>query len=101
MKKILSISAFLLLFGMVAFAQSDVAPVNTSEPATAPVEGPKMTFETETIDYGTIVQGADPYRFFKFENTGTEPLVIKHAKGSCDCTYLSQGAYSSGRKCRN
>ena len=48
--------------------------------------GPVMTFEKTEIDYGTIVQGADPLRKFKFKNTGTEPLVIKTARGSCGCT---------------
>ena len=45
-----------------------------------------MAFETETVDYGVIEQGADPYRVFKFTNTGNEPLIITNAKGSCGCT---------------
>lgn len=51
-----------------------------------PVKGPKMTFEQETIDYGTIEQGSDPYRMFTFVNEGTEPLIISNARGSCGCT---------------
>ena len=86
MKKILSLSVFLLMFGFFAVAQSTVAPSTTSEPAATPAEGPQMNFEEETIDYGTIEQGSDPYRFFKFTNSGNEALVIKHAKGSCGCT---------------
>ncbi len=46
----------------------------------------KMTFESLTVDYGTIENGADPLRVVKFTNTGTEPLVIKNARGSCGCT---------------
>lgn len=53
---------------------------------TAQAQGPNMVFETNEIDYGTIVQNSDPLRVFKFTNEGTEPLVIKHAKGSCGCT---------------
>jgi hypothetical protein len=45
-----------------------------------------MTFTVTTIDYGTIDRGADPIRNFKFTNTGTEPLTIKAAQGSCGCT---------------
>lgn len=52
----------------------------------AQAQGPKMSFESNEIDYGTIVQNSDPLRVFKFTNEGTEPLVIKHAKGSCGCT---------------
>ena len=54
--------------------------------AVAQAQGPQMTFESNEIDYGTIVQNSDPLRVFKFTNDGTEPLVIKHAKGSCGCT---------------
>ncbi len=50
------------------------------------VEGPGLQFEQEIIDYGTIKQNADPFRVFTFVNNGTEPLVIKQAKGSCGCT---------------
>ncbi|NND31149.1 MAG: DUF1573 domain-containing protein [Saprospiraceae bacterium] len=52
----------------------------------APVYGPKMTFENMVMDYGEISKGSDPLRKFTFVNDGTEPLVIKSAKGSCGCT---------------
>lgn len=47
---------------------------------------PEITFESETIDYGTIDKGADGNRVFVFTNTGKEPLIITNAKGSCGCT---------------
>lgn len=50
------------------------------------IMGPNMDLEKTVLDYGTIEQDSDPYRYFTFTNTGTEPLVIKHAKGSCGCT---------------
>ncbi len=46
----------------------------------------EINFETETIDYGTIEQGADGEREFVFTNTGKEPLIISNCKGSCGCT---------------
>jgi hypothetical protein len=46
----------------------------------------KMTFESLTVDYGTVEYGSEPLRIVKFTNTGTEPLVIKNARGSCGCT---------------
>lgn len=46
----------------------------------------KISFEQTTIDYGTLEQAANGVRFFKFTNTGTAPLVINHAQGSCGCT---------------
>jgi hypothetical protein len=48
--------------------------------------GPVMTFEKTEIDYGTVAQGGDGVRYFKFKNTGNQPLVIKNARGSCGCT---------------
>jgi len=50
------------------------------------VGGPIMTFEGMVVDYGTIVQNADPLRILKFTNTGDAPLVIQNARGSCGCT---------------
>lgn len=50
------------------------------------VDGAQMEFAETTLDYGTIEQGSDPYRFFTFTNTGNGPLVITNAKGSCGCT---------------
>lgn len=82
MKKIILSSVF-ALFGAVLFAQT--APVQEAAKTTGPI----MTFEQSEIDYGTIDQGADPLRVFKFKNTGTEPLIIKSAKGSCGCTVPS------------
>lgn len=61
------------------------AQVSTA-PAAAQENGPVMTLETTEVDYGKIEQGADPYRVFKFTNTGKAPLVIENAKGSCGCT---------------
>ena len=89
MKKILSLVVF-SMFAMISFAQVD----NTANETPAPVEetvteGPIMTFQSVEIDYGTIEQHADPLRVFHFSNTGTEPLVIKHAKGSRGCTVPS------------
>ena len=48
--------------------------------------GPVMTLEKTEIDYGNVVQNSDGVRMFKFKNTGTEPLIIKNAQGSCGCT---------------
>lgn len=68
-----------------AFAQT--TPTVTDETQmTKKVSGAVMTFETTEINYGNIAQGSDPLRKFKFRNTGTEPLVISNAQGSCGCT---------------
>ncbi len=46
----------------------------------------KMEFETLEVNYGDIVKGANGVREFKFKNTGTAPLIIESAQGSCGCT---------------
>lgn len=48
--------------------------------------GPKIEFSKETHDYGNIKYGANGTCTFEFKNTGTAPLIISNAKGSCGCT---------------
>lgn len=45
-----------------------------------------IDFESKVVDYGVIEYNSDGARKFVFTNNGTEPLVIKNAKGSCGCT---------------
>ena len=45
-----------------------------------------IDFESKVVDYGVIEHNSDGARKFVFTNNGTEPLIIKNAKGSCGCT---------------
>ena len=46
-----------------------------------------MTFANDVHDFGTIEQNStDNLHTFTFTNTGTNPLIISNAKGSCGCT---------------
>jgi hypothetical protein len=45
-----------------------------------------ITFDSLTIDYGTVVKGSDGIRQFKFTNTGTSELEITQVRSSCGCT---------------
>ena len=49
-------------------------------------KAPKIVFESNKIDYGTIEHNADGDRVFKFTNKGKKPLLITAANGSCGCT---------------
>ena len=80
MKHLLSMLAIALMASFQLSAQA------TTEQPEAPVSGAKMTLESDIVDYGTIDQGSEPLRLAKFTNTGTEPLIISGAKGSCGCT---------------
>lgn len=87
MKYLLSTLMICLLTANVIFAQEyEVRPVEVTETKSIPTSDAAMTFEETVIDYGVIEQGSDPLRIFTFSNTGTEPLIIKRAKGSCGCT---------------
>lgn len=46
----------------------------------------EMTFATPSHDFGTIPQDSENRHVFTFTNSGSEPLVIENAKGSCGCT---------------
>ncbi|MBJ04333.1 MAG: hypothetical protein CMP65_00325 [Flavobacteriales bacterium] len=37
-------------------------------------------------NFGSIKEGDSPEFTFTFENSGTEPMIISNAKGSCGCT---------------
>jgi len=73
-----------------AIASSQKTEVVTKKKVNVPVQEEKVNstidFESKVVDYGTIEHNADGARKFVFTNNGTEPLVIKSAKGSCGCT---------------
>lgn len=50
------------------------------------VNGPAITFEESTHDFGDIYQGDKVQHVFTFENTGTEPLIITNVQVTCGCT---------------
>jgi hypothetical protein len=82
MKHLTLIAALLLTSVATVFSQEEKQKIENPN-------APEITFETEVIDYGTIEQGANGVREFKFTNTGKEPLIITNAKGSCGCTVPS------------
>ena len=96
MKKIIFIISA-VLFSASSFAQAvkEIEPLKT--PQQVQKEAPKtqtetkvvdatIDFESKVVDYGTIEHNSDGERKFIFTNNGTEPLLIKNAKGSCGCT---------------
>lgn len=49
-------------------------------------QGPSLSATSMTVDFGEVAYGGDGTREFTFTNTGSEPLLITNAKGSCGCT---------------
>ncbi|MDC0230841.1 DUF1573 domain-containing protein [Aureispira] len=58
----------------------------TADEAISPENAAKIEFYEEVFDFGNIIEGEIVEHIFKFKNTGKNPLIINHAKGSCGCT---------------
>lgn len=56
--------------------------------ANAVADGPttQISFASPSHDFGNIKQDSENRHVFTFTNTGSEPLIIENAKGSCGCT---------------
>lgn len=75
--------SIILLSGLNSFGQEKkmLNNIGNENPNAA-----EYKFESEEHDFGTITQGESVTYEFKFINTGTEPLIISKAEGSCGCT---------------
>ena len=80
MKKFFLTSLMVAVFAMLAMAQ------DTEAKTTDNANGPKLSLETTTVDYGVMEKNAEPLRTVKLTNAGNEPLIIKSARGNCGCT---------------
>lgn len=96
------------VLGLIAFRMTgNTDKIESREAATPQTEQPKagvnpaqstvgaasegrakttIAFEESEFDFGNIKQGDVKEHSFKFKNTGSEPLIIENAKGSCGCT---------------
>lgn len=45
-----------------------------------------LAFDETEYSFGTVNAGEKVSHTYSFKNTGTEPLIISNAKGSCGCT---------------
>ncbi|MCB0476889.1 MAG: DUF1573 domain-containing protein [Crocinitomicaceae bacterium] len=72
-----------LLIAMIVLASGTLFG---QQNVTAFQNGAQMEFDKDVHDYGTIQKGANGDCVFIIKNTGNQPLVIRDAKGSCQCT---------------
>lgn len=84
MKKVFLIAAIFTVSVTCAFSQAQ-QPIQVQENPNAP----EITFEKNVHDYGTVAFGGDGVCFFKFTNTGKEPLILQQPQSSCGCTVPS------------
>ena len=74
MKKLFAV--VFMMFVMVSYSNAQTATEN----------GPEITFEKTTHQFGEIpFEGNGTYEFV-FKNTGNEPLILSQPKSSCGCT---------------
>ncbi len=83
-KTILSLSAA-FCFAIAVIAQT-ATPAAVGTTGSTIASGAEITFDKDVHDFGNMKQGGDASYEFQFKNTGTEPLVISNARGSCGCT---------------
>ena len=105
MKKNILIVAAIVFFGAAGCEQkqggnSETAEVATEAGATpvhnpnvtnpeqvaAATDGPVISFQETTHDFGSIKDGEVVNHTFTFTNTGQSPLVIESATSTCGCT---------------
>jgi len=61
-------------------SSNEIQPKQNTGPTTT------VKFEEYAHDFGMLNEGDKVYHKFKFKNTGTTPLIIENARGSCGCT---------------
>ena len=76
--------SLMLVTGITLLSAQNV--INADIPKTEESSNSTIDFVSKVVDYGTIEHNSDGARKFVFTNNGTEPLLIKNAKGSCGCT---------------
>lgn len=59
---------------------------NTASGEQDTVNVPKLKFEEDVYEFGTISQGEKVKHTFLFKNAGKKDLVISSARASCGCT---------------
>lgn len=78
----IKIKTIVMKRSLIAFALM----IFTGSAALAQIGGPEISFEKKVHDFGDIEYAGNGACEFVFTNTGTEPLIISNAKGSCGCT---------------
>ena len=61
-------------------------PTNNATQAAPTGPTTTISFPATEFDFGTVDAGEIVSHVFEFTNTGSEPLIISNAKGSCGCT---------------
>ncbi|UTW63578.1 DUF1573 domain-containing protein [bacterium SCSIO 12741] len=75
-----------LLFTLTFLLGVSVTQAQVEKESVDPGPTTTIQFDETTYDFGEVPQGESVTHVFTFTNTGSVPLVIASAKGSCGCT---------------
>ena len=83
-----------ILFALVIVTSCSTDPskkakeskAEATEAATPTADGPVVSFDKLSHDFGTINEGEVVETVFTLTNTGNSDLIILNARGSCGCT---------------
>ena len=75
---------YLFLFAVLCFAVPSIA--QEAKATEKKVDGPVLTWEKKTHDFGDIYQGDKVEHTFYFTNPGNEPLLITNVQVTYGCT---------------
>ncbi len=76
MKRLIVLISMLFVLNNLAYSQLETASGN----------GPEISFEKTTHQFGQIPYNGNGTYEFVFKNTGNEPLILSQPKSSCGCT---------------
>ncbi len=76
----------MMLRNLFLIMLTSMAIAAQAQQADSQPEGPYITFEETSHDFGDIHQGDKVEYVFRFENTGTQPLIITNVQTTCGCT---------------
>lgn len=83
MKKTESMRKYLFLVMILGFAAQAFGQETKS---TEKKDGPVITFDKRTHDFGDVIEGDKPEHTYHFTNTGNEPLILTNVQVQCGCT---------------
>jgi len=80
------IRRFIWIFGVSAIYAMSVPGHAENAPKKASEGIPRIQFEEMTYDFGQVREGTEVIHVYKFNNVGTDTLVIGKIRTSCGCT---------------
>jgi hypothetical protein len=69
-----------------AFSTGNIPGTNANATEMPNVPTTTIKYDQDVFDFGVADEGTVVKHVYKFTNTGSEPLIISNAKGSCGCT---------------